>query len=52
MPLAAQGGWKPAPTPTNAVVDAGVPTGGSPDGGERIKPSLPGDIAANTNSVR
>lgn len=51
MPLAAQGGWKPAPS-VPQVVDAGMPTGGSPDGGERIKPSLPGDIAANPNSVR
>lgn len=50
MPLAAQGGWKPAPT--TQPVDAGIPSGGSPDGGERIKPSLPGDIAANPNTVR
>jgi len=50
MPLAAQGGWKPAPK--TEPRDAGMPTGGSPDGGERIKPSLPGTIAANPNSVR
>lgn len=51
MPLAAQGGWKPAPS-VPETRDAGMPTGGSPDGGDRIKPSLPGDIPANPNSVR
>ena len=51
MPLAAQGGWKPAPS-IPETRDAGMPTGGSGSEGERIKPSLPGDIAANPNSIR
>lgn len=50
MPLAAQGGWKPAPT--IEPIDAGIPTGGSGAEGERTKPVIPGDISANPNAVR
>lgn len=50
MPLAAQGGWKPAPS--TQPIDAGIPSGSSGGEGERTKPTIPGDVAANPNSVR
>jgi hypothetical protein len=50
MPLAAQGGWKPAPT--IQPIDAGIPTGAPSDGGERTKPVIPGDISANPSTIR
>lgn len=48
--MASQGGWRPAPT--TEPIDAGMPTGGSPDGGERIKPSAPGTIPADGLRIR
>lgn len=50
MPMAAQGGWKPVPT--TQPREAGATDSVNPDGGERIKPSAPGTIATNSNSVR
>lgn len=50
MPMAAQGGWKPVPKtePRETTATETV----NPDGGERIKPSIPGSIPTNTNPVR
>lgn len=50
MPLAAQGGWKPAPIID--PIDAGIPTGAPSDSGERTKPVIPGDIPAASDLIR
>lgn len=50
MPMAAQGGWKPVPT--TQPREAGATDSVNPDGGDRMKPSVPASIPADSYNVR